>query len=124
MESLLKGTALIFTVLLVSCSAFKVSPEEATAREKAYNVVVMNTMREADLLEYEEVTQLECTRYAKNSIGSPEESCKQEFKMTAAEKGGELCVLQGQEVRKCEYGTDDCLYLKAKCYKKMATALE
>jgi hypothetical protein len=123
MKSLLNGIALIVAIILTSCSAFKVSPEEATAREKAYSIVVHNSMRENDLLEYEEAAQLECVR-SKNSIGSPEESCKQEFKLSAAEKGGELCVIQGQELRKCQYGTDDCLYVKAKCYKKMATALE
>ena len=123
MKSLLKSIALIFAVFLTSCAAFNVSPEESAAREKAYKIVVLNSVRDADLLEYEEAATLECVRN-RNSIGSPEESCRQEFKMGAAEKGGELCVIQGQEIKKCQYGTDDCVYLKAKCYKKLATALE
>jgi hypothetical protein len=123
MNSLMKCVIFIVAMLLTSCAAFKVSPEEEAAREKAHKVAVLDSMREADLLEFEEVVKLECVR-SKNSIGSPLESCRQEFKMGAAEKGGELCVIQGQEVKKCQYGTDDCVYLKATCHKKMATALE
>ena len=124
MNNILQAAVLGFALFLASCSAFKITPEEESTREKAHKIIVASSMRDADLLEYEEVGSLECMRYANNAIGSPEESCKNEFKMTAAEKGAELVVIQGQNIRKCEYGTDDCIYIKAKGYKKMATALE
>lgn len=118
-----KALTYLLGMLVASCAAFELTPEEKAERERAKSVMVSQTGPSlAELPQYRELGPVKCEERI-TSYSDADEECRDELKLQTSRLGGDLVVIEVRDRARCPNNAQEqCVTLKGRAYKTKAKA--